>query len=299
MESPTKLEKRKRTASQKCCLFSSIALVLIVITLAIAIPLAILLPKGNRVVKYTGPGASTSIIVPLYIYPGAHDWDPLYEAVEKYPSKNFTVIINPKSGPGGTVLPNPDFYPAISKLNAFSNVQTVGYVPTGYGARNMSEILKDIATYSGWNKAKPSIAMHGIFFDEVISDWSPDAGTFMKTINQAVKNATGLLGARTTVHNPGNIPDARYEDNNTDITVVFESSFDDYQNKKTALAALPDARQRYAYMVHSSSLGKTSLHNFINDLSQHADWLFITNSGANYYEKFGSNWKDFVSAIPV
>lgn len=73
----------------------------------------------------------------------------------------------------------------------------MGYVPTGYGTRNISDVLGDIATYSGWSKATTSVAMHGIFFDEVVSDWSADAVTFMKTINQAVKNATGLLGART------------------------------------------------------------------------------------------------------
>lgn len=107
------------------------------------------------------------------------------------------MIINPDSGPGTTATPNADFYPAIQKLNAFANVQTVGYVHTGYGTRNISKVLQDIQTYSGWSKAKPSIAMDGIFFDEVVSEWSSEAGTFMKTINQAAKNATGLLGART------------------------------------------------------------------------------------------------------
>lgn len=63
--------------------------------------------------------------------------------------------------------------------------------------------------------------------------------------------------------------------------------------------ALPDNRDRYAYMIHTSSLDKSSLQNFVNELSQHADWLFITDLGQNYYEKFGSNWKDFVNAIPA
>lgn len=158
--------------------------------------------------------------------------------------------------------------------------------------------------------------MHGIFFDEVVSDWSSDAVNFMKTINQAVKDATGLLGDRTvslslgelakgadcntqTVHNPGTIPDTRFEDSNTDITVVFESSFNDFDSKQDVLSALPDARDRYAYMVHSSSLGKSSLQNYVNELSQHADWLFITNLEKNYYEKFGSDWASFVAAIPA
>ncbi|TID23291.1 putative spherulin 4-like cell surface protein [Venturia nashicola] len=299
MDSPTKNHRRQRTASQKCCLYSAITLAILIIVLVVAIPLALLLPKKNHVVKYTGPGVSTSIIVPLYTYPGNGAWNPLYEAVEKYPSKNFTVIINPESGPGATATPNEDFYPAIQKLNRFANVQTIGYVPTAYATRNITDVFQDIAIYSGWSGAKTSIAMHGIFFDEVVSDWSEDAVSYMKTINQAVKNATGLLGARTIVHNPGIIPDPRFEDSNTDITVVFESSFSEYDSKQQALTALPDARERYAYMVHSSSLAKASLQNFVNEMSQHADWLFVTNLNKNYYEKFGSNWKNFVSAIPA
>lgn len=80
MEAPSKMVKRKRTASQKCCLYSIVALVLILIILVIAIPLAVLLPKKDHVVEYTGPGVSTSIIVPLYMYPGDNAWNPLYEA---------------------------------------------------------------------------------------------------------------------------------------------------------------------------------------------------------------------------
>lgn len=80
MEASSKMRNRQRTASQKCCLYSIIALVLILIILVIAIPVAVLLPKKNHVVEYTGPGVSTSVIVPLYIYPGDGSWDPLYEA---------------------------------------------------------------------------------------------------------------------------------------------------------------------------------------------------------------------------
>ncbi|QDS69384.1 hypothetical protein FKW77_004551 [Venturia effusa] len=299
MDAPSKILKRQRTASQKCCLYSIIALVLIVIVLVIAIPLAVLLPKKKHVVRYDGPGESTSVIVPLYIYPGDGAWDPLYEAVEKYPSKNFTVIINPNSGPGATTTPNQDFYPAIQKLNAFANVKTVGYIHTAYGTRDISDVLQDIATYSGWSESQMSIAMHGIFFDEVVSDWTSDAGTFMRTINQAVKNATGLMGTRKIIHNPGTIPDSRFNDSNTDITVVFESTFEDYDRQQDALVALPDGREHYAYMVHSSSLAKSSLQNFVKETSQHADWLFITNLSKDYYERFGSDWEQFVAAIPA
>lgn len=80
MEPPLKRLNRQST-SRKCCIYSIIALILTVLILVIAIPLAVLLRKKNEnVVAYTGPGVSTSLIVPLYIYPGDGAWDPLYQA---------------------------------------------------------------------------------------------------------------------------------------------------------------------------------------------------------------------------
>jgi hypothetical protein len=100
--------------------------------------------------------------------------------------------LNPDSGPGTTPFPNGDFYPQIAKLNQYSNVEVVGYVHTSYASRNISAVLADVATYSGWAANSSSIALNGIFFDEAPSDYSQDASTYMATIDQAVKNAVGF-----------------------------------------------------------------------------------------------------------
>jgi hypothetical protein len=42
-----------------------------------------------------------------------------------------------------------------------------------------------------------NLAVHGIFFDEVAHEYSPEAVEYMKTINQAVKNASGILPDKT------------------------------------------------------------------------------------------------------
>lgn len=39
--------------------------------------------------------------------------------------------------------------------------------------------------------------MHGIFFDEAPHEYSVDAVSYMQTVNQVVKNSTGLQGAKT------------------------------------------------------------------------------------------------------
>jgi hypothetical protein len=123
--------------------------------------------------------------------------------VTAHPDVNFTVILNPDSGPGSTQYPCDDYVSQIQRLNAYPNIQTVGYVPTAYATRNITSVLQDVSTYSGWASyatspaTTTSLALHGIFFDEVVSEYSAEAVDYMKTINQAVKNASGLVSNRT------------------------------------------------------------------------------------------------------
>lgn len=108
----------------------------------------------------------------------------------------WVVIINPDSGPGNCSTPNSDFVAGIKQLNSYPNVQTIGYVRTGYGGRNTSEILRDIDTYSGWSYSSPDLSMHGIFFDEAVYEYSPDAAETLQIIDYHAKNASGIAGSR-------------------------------------------------------------------------------------------------------
>lgn len=111
--------------------------------------------------------------------------------------QNFTVIVNPGSGPGSSQFPDSQYTTEIKKLNAYPNVNTVGYVRTGYGSRNISDVVSEVNTYAGWSSNSSDLAMHGIFFDEAPHEYSAAAVDFMKVANEAVKNATGLQRART------------------------------------------------------------------------------------------------------
>lgn len=112
------------------------------------------------------------------------------------PTLNFTVIVNPSSGPGSSSLPDENYYPAIKKLNSYDNVQTVGYVRTGYATRNITEVIDDVMTYAGWSSNSSDIAMSGIFFDEAVHEYDAAAVDYMRTIDEEVKNSTGLVGDR-------------------------------------------------------------------------------------------------------
>lgn len=110
---------------------------------------------------------------------------------------NYTIIVNPDSGPGNTSLPNDDYLPAIQRLNSYPNARTVGYVRTNYSNRALDDVLQDITTYSGWANSSQGIQMHGIFFDEAVHEYTAEAAEYMRTANNAAKAAFGIEGDKT------------------------------------------------------------------------------------------------------
>ena len=118
--------------------------------------------------------------------------------MEAHPKLNFVVIVNPESGPGDSQFPDDNYDPEIRKLNSYLNVQTIGYVRTGYATRNISDVISEVNTYAGWYSKSPELAMHGIFFDESPHEYVAEAVPFMQTVNEVVKNNTaGLQGNKT------------------------------------------------------------------------------------------------------
>ncbi|PVH67459.1 spherulin 4-like cell surface protein, partial [Cadophora sp. DSE1049] len=251
-------------------------------------------------------------------------WAPLFNAIETRPQLKFIVIVNPSSGPGSLPYPSDQYTTAVQKLNAYQNVQTVGYVRTDYANRNVSTVLVDISTYAGWALNSSAIAMHGIFFDEAPHQYVLEAVEYMQVVNKAVKDATGLQGDKIVsrsqsmfavqkpdsetpadnppqiIHNPGVIPDTRYNDTNTDITVVFEQSYPVYISMIDILAALPGDRSKYSYIVNSvPSTIKGGMKKFVDEISRRAEFLFVTDNTEDFYESFGAGWTNFVEAVPT
>jgi len=265
--------------------------IIIVIIIAIAVPLAVILPG-----RHTN-SENTIVLFPLYIYPVTNStWNPLYEAFTAHPQLNFTVIVNPQSGPGSSPYPTEQYSFQLRQLHAYPNVRTVGYVRTGYAERNITAVLQDVATYSGWASKSSALAVDGIFFDEIPSEYSSTMAEYLSTINQAAKNAPGLQLDRMVIHNPGAIPDSRYNDTSTDITVVFEDSYQAYQTKQASLEALPRNRTEYAYMLHSVP---TISADFVDQLSNDAEFLFLTTLSENYYGSFDPQWAEFCDVVPT
>ncbi len=132
-------------------------------------------------------------------------------SIKAHPSQKFTIVINPLSGPGLSQFPSVEYTTQIQNLAQYSNVQTLGYVRTGYASRDINDVLRDIATYSGWKTVEKegvnttALAMHGIFFDEAPHEYSPETAEYMSRINQEAKDAPGVLLPKTVCSSPASI----------------------------------------------------------------------------------------------
>lgn len=210
------------------------------------------------------------------------------------------VIVNPNSGPGNTSTPNEQYTSQILRLNAVSNVRTVGYVRTGYASRSIDDVLADVQTYSGWASANSNLSMHGIFLDESPHQYSVAAASYMRNVTQTIKNANGISSPKLVIRNPGTIEDSVYNDTNTDVVVFFESDYTSYQASTSTLKAHDKDRSGYAAMVNSvPTMSQGDLRSFVKGVSQLAKYLFVTDNTQDYYESFGSDWSDFTSVVPA
>jgi hypothetical protein len=114
-------------------------------------------------------------------------------SIRQYPNLNFIIIINPASGPGASSSPDGNYTREIPQLNAHTNVQTVGYVATGYATRSLDDVFQDIKTYATWrdNKSVPGLGMDGIFLDETPNAYSSASFDFVSAIDKNVRSSEG------------------------------------------------------------------------------------------------------------
>ncbi|KAE9399233.1 hypothetical protein BT96DRAFT_1019687 [Gymnopus androsaceus JB14] len=165
--------------------------------------------------------ASTAAIFPLYIYPDTDctAWTTLFDSITDNASLQFYVVINPNSGPSNF---NSDYQACVPELLALGeNVIIVGYVLTGYGTRDSSDVLADIATYMAFPTTyRPS----GIFFDETsaTSEYLDKYTTYAEQVRSDVTSDS------VVILNPGtNVADTSYF-SIADFIVTAEQFYDDF-----------------------------------------------------------------------
>jgi hypothetical protein len=90
--------------------------------------------------------------------------------------------------------------------------------------------------------------------------------------------------------------------NLTDITVVFEETFDKWLDKDTLdpLQSHKIRRSKLAVILHSlPNLSKQVLDFMIEQVEETADWLFLTDvqEKDEYYHSFSSIFTDMVKSV--
>ncbi|KAB8237078.1 Spherulation-specific family 4 [Aspergillus alliaceus] len=264
--------------------------------LAVVIPPAVVITLRKK----NSMGPKANIFVPLYVYPAPGAWDPLEAEISSHPEANFTVVINPGSGPGPNALPDANYTREIPKLASYDNVRLLGYVPTTWAKRNISAVRRDIETYAAWptNSSNPKLAVRGIFFDETPQQYDVDALSFLQDLTSFVKGLSGLGPDNFVVHNPGAIPDSRYM-SSADSTVVFEAAYDTFKerNGTKQFEVLPNShRGQLCIVIHSvpDRVEGSKLRDLVKKLRKTADEIFITHLSTDYYANFGGKWGEFV-----
>lgn len=255
---------------------------------------------------------SMAVLVPLYIYPAPGAWDPLYAAAASHGSVQFTVILNPCSGPCMGSLPDQAYVDEIPKLRSYPNIRTLGYVATHYTQKNIDAVLEEIETYANWPRGANAtdLRVDGIFLDETPSTYDAEAYKYLERAEQAVRKST-TFNDRYVAHNPGFISPALFDSgtvlqesylNLTDLTVVFEETFAKWLEKDTlgALQEHKTLRSKLAVVLHSlPSLSKQVLDSVVGRVEETADWLFLTDVKETdaYYHSFSDIFADVVGAV--
>lgn len=239
------------------------------------------------------------------------------------------MILNPCSGPCLGSLPDQVYLDEIPKLRAYPNIRTLGYVATHYAEKDIGQVLAEIDQYARWPKITNITKMRvdGIFFDETPSTYDVDGYAYLKKASQAVKNGTTFkdkfVGTSETfhsadkvskisaVHNPGLVSPAIlnskavYQDsylNLTDITVIFEETFDKWLDKDTfdPLQSHKIRRSKLAVILHSlPNLSKQVLDFIIEQVEETADWIFLTDvkEYPDYYHSFSKIFANVVKTV--
>jgi hypothetical protein len=227
-----------------------LALASIGIGIAIAVVVTLLGRGSDR-----GGGTCRAALIPAYLPPRE------LAALVRSPNRPRMVIVNPDSGPG--VRGGRAYGDAVRALQR-AGVRVLGYVPTGYGGRPLTDVLADVRRYRSW------YGVDGIFFDEASSDAA--LLPYYRALSGAARGATG----QTVVLNPGVPPASGYFDV-ADIVVTFEGTHAGYAS---AMETTPDwlrrmRPDRVAHLVYGAT--RTEALEAVGDSA--AGYVYVT-SGA-------------------
>lgn len=187
-----------------------------------------------------------SIAIPLYLYPSPEAWTPIFALLDKNPTVHLNLIVNPASGPGGSV-PDAAYIKHVAALNTYSNVTTYGYVHVSWAERQIQDVFEDISRWADWTAySQADIHVDGIFVDEAPS--KPEKISYMRDVWKHTQ--TAFKNSAVVWTNPGvEVASCFYD--YADLVNAFENT-SDYWFKERCEGRVPGhLRTKSSVMLHS------------------------------------------------
>ena len=206
-------------------------------------------------------GYSRAIAIPSYFDPG-----PLWTKMEQACPAVGIAIINPSNGPGGAR--DSGYADQVNNSQA-AGLTVLGYVPTGYGTRDVSVVKTDVDDYY------LRYGVDGIFFDEASIDCS-HASSYYADLYHHVK-AKG--GKALTVLNPGTQTNECYM-TVADTIVTFEGSYSTYSGTYAVPGWVNDyPPKRFWHLVYAAPSVREMEKAVRLSERRGAGWVYVTPNG--------------------
>ncbi|KAK0658618.1 hypothetical protein DIS24_g4673 [Lasiodiplodia hormozganensis] len=274
-----------------------------------------LLALGAQLVQ-AQVNVAAAALVPAYIWPETETtWQPLYDQIEGHASVQFTIIINPGSGPGPNSLPDAAYQREILKLHDYDNVRLVGYVAVNWTNKAQSTVEAEVAKYAGWPSASGNAALSvdGIFFDEAPTDNDSAKITFMQSVTTYTRSFAnaGLSASPYVVTNPG-VPPARaylYNANDDslvpDLSLVYEEAYStwttDQDTVRDRIWGLDVDNGSLAVMLHDvpATIACADLSALVDEFKGNVgvNTLWFTNDSDYQVWPDATLWNEYLSAF--
>jgi hypothetical protein len=205
-----------------------------------------------------GARASTGTMVPLYTYPSDSSWTAIVAAKEAHPTVPVIAVFNPNSGPGASV--DATYVTATNDLKN-AGIVVLGYVPTGYAARDANEVKAEIDDYVAWYPATT-----GIFFDEQSNE--PGFESYYSDLDTYVKSKSLTF----TVGNPGTDTAESYV-GALDMMLIYET---DGLPSVSSLGGWHDAHDKHNFGIIPYKVPSLDA-SFVAQAKDHVGYIYLTD----------------------
>ena len=247
--------------------------------------LCFIFPTGSVI------GGSLTAIVPAYFYPTAtgSDWDNI--AVGLDAGAKIITIMNPDSGPGFAYDPN--YAAAVKKLRDKGG-KVIGYVPTTYATRPLSEVKNDIDVYMD------RYDIDGIFFDETSNNGTLNTLNYYQELYHYIKDTDPDCLVVGNVGTDGTSLYLWWPV--VDVLITYEGFSWDYYSDPVPSWRTVFSSDHFGMIVHSLVATPSELYlNQITDIARtrNTNYVYVTDKelSSNPFNRLPSFWWQFMYDI--